>query len=187
MKKKTLTTHDIAKLLDVYPTTVVNWINEKRLEAFHTPGGHRRIKIMSLINFLKQYKIPIPDALKGVTERKKLLVVDDDKPVLNTIEKLLVKSKLDIEIYTASDGFHAGHSLSNFKPDLVILDLMLAGIDGFRICSLIKKLNRGTKVLAITGYDTDKNKRRIFGCGADDYIPKPFKNSVFLEKVKALL
>jgi excisionase family DNA binding protein len=60
---KVFTTHQVAKKCNVHHTTVINWINEDRLTAYTTPGGHRRVTEEGLIRFMKKYQIPMPDSL----------------------------------------------------------------------------------------------------------------------------
>jgi len=78
---KTYTTFYISKICDVYPTTVANWIDEGKLKAFTTPGGHRRVSADDLKEFLKKYNMPVPEKLFS-NGKKKVLAVDDDKAVL---------------------------------------------------------------------------------------------------------
>ena len=61
--KKIYSTFEIAALLNVGPSTVISWINEGKIEAFRTPGRHRRVKKENLLAFLKQYEMPVPDEL----------------------------------------------------------------------------------------------------------------------------
>ena len=119
----------------------------------------------------------------------KILIVDDEKPIVNLIRRALLKDDPDYNIYAADDGFEAGKQISVYKPDLVILDLMLPKIDGFSICKNIKSddTTRHTKVLVITGFPSDARKKRILSCGADDYLEKPFDIEVLIEKLHDLL
>jgi len=174
MKEKTFSTFDIAKFLDVYPTTVAKWIDEGRMKAFTTPGGHRRVRYNDLLNFLKEYRLPIPDEL--LTEkRKKVLIVDDDELVLDALEKALEKFAEKYEVYTARDGFQAGAMVGDFNPEIVILDIFLPGIDGFEVCRNLKQRDRNIKIIAITGFPSEENKRKILKAGADACISKPIE------------
>ena len=185
MRKKTYTTFKIAKMLDVYPSTIANWIDEGKLAAFNTPGGHRRVLEPDLISFLKQHKMPFPAGL--VAEAVKILVVDDDPAILQLVTGFLKSAKKGYQIFTAADGFEAGRLLGQHDPQLVVLDLKLPGIDGFEVCRQIKDQHSRTRVLAITGYDTDENKQRIMKAGADAYLAKPFRMAKFLEECERLL
>lgn len=61
-----LTSHEAADLIQMNPSTVNKWINEDRITAYRTPGGHRRISARDLVSFLLEYKMPVPAALSGV-------------------------------------------------------------------------------------------------------------------------
>ena len=185
MQKKTYTTFKIAKMLDVYPSTIANWIDEGKLAAFNTPGGHRRVLEPDLIAFIKKHHMPLPAGL--TPEDIKILVVDDDPAILELVTGFLKSVKKGYKIFTAADGFEAGRLLGRHDPQLVVLDLKLPGIDGFEVCRQIKEQHSRTKVLAITGYDTDENKRKILKAGADAYLGKPFRMTKFLEECERLL
>jgi len=100
-----------------------------------------------------------------------------------------VFSQGEYQTAVASDGFEAGVKIIEFKPGLVILDLVMPGMDGFEACRRIKE-NSNTahiKVLAITGYDTEENKERIMSAGADAFMPKPLDMDRLLPNVDDLL
>ncbi len=119
----------------------------------------------------------------------KILVVDDEPEVHDFVKDALAKYKDKIEINSVYDGFTAGMTIIEYLPDLVILDLLLPGVDGFKICSNVKKNNKLShiKILAITGYDSPEYREKIFSSGADDYLSKPIELKLFEEKVKKLL
>lgn len=118
----------------------------------------------------------------------KILVVDDEPEVHDFVKDALSDYK-NIEINSVYDGFTAGMVIGEYLPDLVILDLLLPGIDGFKVCESVKKnvkLNH-IKIFAITGYDSPEYRKKIFASGADDYLPKPIELNPFLEKIKILI
>lgn len=182
---KNCTTVEIARLLNVHSSTVARWIDEGTLKAFVTPGGHRRVNSADLLEFLKQHNMPLPPELASL-EKKRILVVDDDPKVLAPIVRIL-KTKKGYETFTAVDGFQAGEQVSDHNPNLVILDIMLPGIDGFKVCKMIKERDKNIKVLAITGYNTKENRKKILDAGADAFLPKPFEMKKLIENVEALL
>ena len=183
---KTFTTFDIAEMLDVYPTTIANWIDGGKLDAYTTPGGHRRVTSANLLIFLKKHNMPVPDILKQ-ERRLRILIVEDDPAVQKIISRILGKFSDKYNIASASSGFQAGVSLSLFKPEMVILDLMLPGIDGFEICSMIKKMNDDTRIIAITGNNDPEFRKKIMSRGADAFIGKPFDKDVMIKTVEELL
>ena len=171
--KTTYTTGQVAKICDVTQATVWNWIQNKKLSAYQTPGGRFFIRSNILFQFLKKYSIPIPDDLRE-SGNNRILVVDDEKGVIDVIVRRFSFNEGDYEIETAMDGYEAGKKIARFKPDVVILDIKMPGIDGYHVCKDIKNnpLTAGIKVIAITGLDEDSAKR-ILECGADACFRKP--------------
>src|SRR5512139_4073857 len=90
-----------------------------------------------LDQFLKEKGMPLPEVAKG-EERKKILVVDDDKIIVETIVQALEEDEFGYEMISASDGFEAGLQVNHFKPDLLILDIMMPDINGYEVCRKIK-------------------------------------------------
>ena len=188
MEKKIFTTYEVSQYCSVDLSTVINWIDEGRMLAYKTPGGHRRVRKQDLVHFLKEYRMPMPaDLVKR--DRRRILIVDDERAVVDLIVRAVKKLRKKCEVDTAFDGFEAGRKLATFELDLVILDLMLPGIDGFKVCKNIRmdKKTRHIKVLAITGFDSPENRKKIFSSGANDYLTKPFEVSDLLERVEKLL
>ena len=188
MKKKTLTTYEAAEYCQVTPRTVSQWINEGKLKAYRTPGNHSRIEIEEFLNFLKQYNIPIPKELSSEKNyRKRILIVDDDKSVVDSIERFLKREKIyDLEV--AYDGFEAGQKFSDFKPDLVILDIKMPGLNGYELCSRIRKdpRNKNVKILLMSGHIDQKEIFQINKSGANDYLAKPFETKELRLKLQSL-
>ncbi len=118
----------------------------------------------------------------------KILVIDDEIEVHDFVADALEDFN-NIEVKSVYDGFSAGIAVSEYMPDLIILDLLLPGVDGFKVCESIKsnKKLKHIKILAVTGYDSPEYREKIFQAGADDYLPKPIELKLFREKVKKLL
>ena len=174
MRVKTYSTFDIARMLEIVPGTVANWIDGGKMKAFTTVGGHRRVAQEDLLVFLKKNALPVPEFLANFSGKKKILVVEDDEKFLNLLVKALKIFK-NLELLTATGGFQAGQMVEGSRPDLVILDIMLPDINGFKVCELIKARNKNTRVIAITGYDSEDIKKKILAAGADAYLIKPFQ------------
>jgi excisionase family DNA binding protein len=139
MEKKIFTTYEVSQYCSVDLSTVINWIEEGKLLAYKTPGGHRRVEKEDLVHFLKKYQMPIPaDLVKR--ERRRVLIVDDNRTVVDLIVRALKKLKKKCEVDSAFDGLEAGRKLVTFEPVLVILDLMLPEIDGFKVCKNIRRV-----------------------------------------------
>lgn len=188
MTNKTFGTHDIARFCHVTPPTVIRWIEEGKLPSFTTGGGHRRVWGKDLIGFLKLHNIPVPPEV-GPASELKILIVDDEPEIRRMLVKSLRKSHPDAEIYEATDGYEAGYKTIRFLPSLIILDIQLPGVNGFRICQMIRRDEKlkGIKVLAITGKVVDESKKEILDAGADDFLAKPFGLEDMTNKINQLL
>jgi len=175
-QKPVFTTFEAAKLCHVSPLSIINWVNAGRLAAFRTPGGHRRIRREDLVMFMRENGLPIPDELKEGSGRPKVLIVDDESSIRELLAEQLSKRPRDpFEVSTAADGFEAGRLVATFRPDVVVLDLRMPGLDGFQVCKTIKAdpETAGTTVIAMTGYHTPETEARILECGATRCFAKP--------------
>lgn len=116
---------------------------------------------------------------------KRILLVDDDIDLLMLLERKLQKSGYIIE--SAASMPEAEYVLSLFKPNIVILDINVAGDDGRQLCWKIKNTgdNRQAKVVLMSGYNYSINRQLLFG--ADDYVAKPFQSEYLLQKIESLL
>ncbi len=191
MQKTSLTTRQIAEYCQVTQRTAVQWINDGKLKFFRTLGQHIRVNRADFLEFLKVHQMPIPEELTASVEtngKKKILIVDDDKGMVDAIQRLLKReNKYDLEV--AYDGFEAGQKFITHKPDLVILDIRMPRVDGYKLCSAIRNNpeNKNVKILVISGLMGVKDKDKIMKLGADDYLPKPFDNKELKIKIASLL
>jgi len=169
-----LTVSQAGKYCKVSSKTIINWIEAGHLKAYKTVGGHRRIKKEDLDQFLKDKGMPIPEEIK-TEERKKILVVDDDKIIVETIVQSLEEDEYGYEMISASDGFEAGLQVNHFKPDLVILDIMMPDINGYEVCQKIKlgPEAKNTKIIVLSAYLDDEAFKQMKEFGADACFSKP--------------
>jgi CheY-like chemotaxis protein len=197
--KELLKISEVAAEAKVLPSTIRYYTDMGLLSVSgETPGGHRlyeketTLRAISKIQFLSQQGLTmeqIKKELEAGAGKRKLLVIDDEPEVGHFVEELVKGHFPDFEIKTVKDGFSAGRLLSEYIPDLIILDLMLPGVDGFEVCKQIKsgKHLQSSKILAVTGYDSAENKAKIMACGADDYLAKPMDLHALEEKIITLL
>jgi excisionase family DNA binding protein len=169
-----LTVSQACKYCKVSSKTIINWIEAGHIKAYKTVGGHRRIKREDLDEFLRKKGMPLPTEPKG-EERKKILVVDDDKIIVETLVQALEEDEYGYELISASDGFEAGLQVSHFKPDLVILDIMMPDINGYEVCQKIKcsPLTQNTKVIVLSAYLNDEAFKQMKEYRADACFSKP--------------
>ena len=119
--------------------------------------------------------------------RRKILIVDDVVLIANLIKTRL--ANLDYEIEFAKDGDEALEKIASFKPDLVLLDIMLPKVSGIDVLKQIKadESLEYVKIIMLSAKSKDKDILECIRLGADDFMTKPFSLEVLEEKIKALL
>jgi len=119
----------------------------------------------------------------------KILIVDDAKETRETLHNI-VKAKIDVkcEIREAQDGIDALNIIKDFKPDIVLTDIMMPKMDGIRLTSEIKskKETKDIFVAAITGLSGEEEIKKIYASGADFYIAKPFQLDDIVARLKVI-
>lgn len=177
-----------SKHCQVSSKTIINWIDAGYINAYRTPGGHRRIKRSDLENFMRKQGIPIPDT-EEENNRKKILVVDDDPIIVESIVLSLEEDEHDYEVISASDGFEAGIQVNHFKPDLIILDIMMPDIKGYEVCEKVKNSpeTKGTKIIVLSAYLDEEKFEEMKKHGADACFSKPLPLSQLKKEVARLL
>lgn len=118
--------------------------------------------------------------IKGI----KILVVDDEPNILQFLELGLQNE--GFEVQSASDGIKAINQLKQFQPQVVILDVMMPGMDGFEVCRMLKK-SENVAVIMLTARDEVDDRVKGLNLGADDYMVKPFSFEELLARIYARL
>jgi len=188
LPQKAFGTHDIARICNVTPPTVINWIEEGKMPCFTTGGGHRRVWGKDLMAFMRQHNMPVPAELMAQAKLV-FLIVDDEEQNRKFIARAVKSSYPDAEIEVAIDGFEAGHKICTLLPTLVVLDIQLPKINGIKVCETMRRDPglRNIKILAITGCDIEESRTQILAAGADDFLGKPFTLQELDEKIENLL
>lgn len=115
---------------------------------------------------------------------KKILVVDDEPTLVATLKYNLERENYHVS--TASDGEGALAAARSGRPDLIVLDLMLPGLDGLEVCRILRR-EMSVPILMLTARDTEVDKVVGLEVGADDYVTKPFSMRELVARVRALL
>jgi len=172
MDKEILTTFEAARYCHVHPGTIKNWIKRESLKAFKTPGGHRRIYKRDLDKFLTDNNIPIDQETRS--PRKRILLLEADFALREEISKILLRWGALYEVAPVSNSFEAGEMMVLFRPDLVILDERIPGIEAAEICRHIRSAHYldgiGIIGLVSSGQDADNLVRE-----ADCTVAKPLE------------
>ncbi|KZZ85301.1 response regulator YycF [Bacillus sp. SJS] len=117
-------------------------------------------------------------------DNRRILVVDDEKPIADILEFNLKKEGYDV--HCSYDGNDALQQVEEFQPDLILLDIMLPSRDGMEVCREVRK-KYDMPIIMLTAKDSEIDKVLGLELGADDYVTKPFSTRELLARVKANL
>ena len=175
-KESFVTTREAALLLGVSLRTVQLWVESGALKAWKTEGGHRRIPRNSIAKLLKQHRSDIEEELSS--SKLKILVVEDEPELLEVYKVYINSWKLNCQLFTASDGYEGLLQIGQIKPDLIISDLMMPDMDGFRMIRSIKSHTetKDTQIIVVTSLN-DEDIESEGGLPADVLVlekPIPF-------------
>lgn len=171
-----MTPAEAAKRLRVSPITLRKWADAGLIQALVTVGGHRRYPANEVERMLERQKIHRSRELK-------VMIVDDDLMTVELLHDYLRESAQPVQVEIARDGFDAGRKLVSFQPDVILLDLMMPGLNGFDVCRRVKAapISMTTRVIAMTSYPSEANVRRILDEGAEACLAKPVERETLME------
>ncbi len=187
LTKRFYSTGEVAKIFSCSRVTVFHWIHSGKINAIRTIGGHYRISKKDVERFINPSERSLRKKKEG-KRKTKILVVDDEQQIVNTLILFLEKIDPDFEVYGTTNSFDAGRLVVTFRPDIAIIDVIMPGMNGFEVCEKIKSdpLTEHIKIIAITGYGTKENIERIKNKGASVCILKPFDYYEVAEEVKKI-
>ncbi|OUR75804.1 hypothetical protein A9Q75_17035 [Colwellia psychrerythraea] len=178
-KKSLLTPAEAAKLLHVAPTTIRHWAQIGRLPFITTPGGHRRFDKNDILSLMSQPKTNVKNSFS-------ILIIEDDKEFADMLIQFLDNLFPHAKMKIAYNPFDAGDLLHTFKPDVVMLDLMMVGMNGFSICHRIKSTPATADiiVIAMTGSLTGDNANKIVELGSENCFDHKIEKTYRLADIK---
>lgn len=192
-RKDVFTTTEAARLCGMSKQKIVNLFDEGQIEGYRVPGEGgrggraRRIPRKNLLEFMNRHGIPT-DRLEG-PRLHRILVVEDD-PVSAELMTALFETEADLfEVKIASRGSDAAMLAGSFRPDVILLDIMLPDLAGSEVFRSLKKTEGldSTKVVVISALDDEKVKREMLEQGVDAYFVKPVRIRQLKKKVYRLL
>ena len=174
--------NEVAELLMVSPVTVRQWAQKGWIKCDVTAGGHRRYLLPDVEHFASERGLVLKFP---VSEKLRILIVDDNQDLAECMLLQLQGQDESLDIKLADDGFEAGRIIESFKPNIVLLDLMMPGLDGFQVCRRLKRSasTKGIRIIAMTGYKSDKNFQRILSEGAEACLAKPVKSQELYDAI----
>ena len=185
---------EVANICGVVNQTAINWIRNGYLKAFSTPGGQYRIYLEDLVDFMKDRNMKIPTELLEASQQKKsisasILIVDDDRGLNQVVTKFIEREVPDLRIFQAFDGFEAGAIMAEKKPNIILLDLDLPGVNGE---DLFKKINASEEfgkpvVCVMTALKDETVLDRLKDNGVENFFIKPLNLVEISDTVKDLI
>ena len=127
---------------------------------------------------------PVTEVEENMSSKQRILVADDDGNIAELIALYLTKE--GFEVQKAGDGREAIRLFNSFKPNLIILDIMMPEMDGYEVCREVRKVNQ-TPIIMLTAKGETFDKVLGLELGADDYMVKPFDTKELIARVKAVL
>jgi len=184
--KTVFTTGEAAKVCKVSQQTIIRCFDNGQLKGFRVPGSRfRRIPREALYKFMKDNGIPT-DALES--GKRKVLLVDDDAELVELIHKVL-EDDGRFEVRVASNGFDAGMMVKEYRPDLIVLDVMLPDINGKEVCQRVRSdaNMEEVRILCISGMIEEDKIQELKLAGAYDFLHKPFDLEELIDRMCAQL
>ncbi len=184
--KTVFTTGEAAKICKVSQQTIIRCFDSGQLKGFRVPGSRfRRIPRDQLYAFMRENGIPT-DALDS--GKRKVLIVDDDEELVELLTDALQRDGR-FEVRSVNNGFDAGMMVEEFRPDLIVLDVMLPDINGKAVCQRVRR-DKGSdkvKIICISGMVEQDQVQELKQAGADDFLHKPFDVDKLIERICQLL
>ena len=180
--KQVYTTGEAAKICKVSQQTIIRCFDNGQLKGFRVPGSRfRRIPREALYKFMKDNGIPT-DALES--GKRKVLLVDDDPDLVDMMSKVL-EDDGRFEVRIAANGFDAGMMVKEYRPDLIVLDVMLPDINGKEVCQRVRADNtlEDVRIICISGMIEDDKIQELKDSGADDFLHKPFEIEELIDRM----
>jgi excisionase family DNA binding protein len=184
--KTVFTTGEAAKICKVSQQTIIRCFDAGQLKGFRVPGSRfRRIPRDVLYKFMKENGIPT-DALES--GRRKALVVDDDEELVELIRDAL-EGDGRFEVRVANNGFDAGMMVKEYRPDIIVLDVMLPDINGKEVCQRVRMDSTldDTKIICISGMVEADRIAELKQAGCNDFLQKPFEIETLMDRMCRLL
>lgn len=180
--KTVFTTGEAARICKVSQQTIIRCFDSGQLKGFRVPGSKfRRIPRYELQKFMKENGIPT-DALES--GKREILLVDDDTDLIEVLEGAM-KADGRFEVRVANNGFDAGMMVKEYRPDLIVLDVMLPDINGREVCQRVRSDNQleEVKIICISGMVEADKIDDLKAAGADDFLQKPFEVDELIDRM----
>ncbi len=192
MEHRYFTTGEAARLCGVQLNTIKSWIRRGEIPAVRTPGGHWRIPRDGFLSFMRRMGMPLPEqSIQDVPAAPRILIIDDDPAAHELMRGMLQLAFPDCRVHSAFDGCAGLIDIGRHRPDLIVLDIMMPGINGLEIIHRLKGPDSpmpGARVIAVTAAsDRRLVVNRIRAAGPEALVFKPVDPERFIAAVRQAL
>jgi CheY-like chemotaxis protein len=179
----------VARICQVSPATVANWIDQGHLKGHKTPTGRRRVLGGDLVEFLKAHEMPVPPELVAGRGPETVVVVDDNPTFLRALVRTIETSELDVELVEASNGMDALLEIGRTQPAVVLLDYALPDMNGYEVIKRLLEPGRAldAEVVVVTGGMQPADEERLRGIGVQTIIHKSDGMPAIIEATRQAL
>lgn len=184
VSREYLTSRQAADLLQVSQRTIQLWVEKGQLEAWKTAGGHRRIPVQAVQALIRDKQRERPQAIP-----RRVLLVEDMASQRLLYRRYLERMLQPVELHLAEDGFRALMKIGEIRPDIVITDLLMPGMDGFRMLEAIRatpQLN-GMALIVLTALEEEAVRQGGMAAGEIALLRKPVSYAELKKAVEEAL
>jgi excisionase family DNA binding protein len=173
-KSKFLSVKQVAEYLEVSKQAVDKWINAGELKVYRLPSGRIKILRSDFLNYIKTHNLYLDKEFFNI-ESRKIVVIDDDETIHSLFQKFFEEINSELEVKYAVDGISGLLIMGASKPDIVILDIEMPGMNGVELCKKILADDSltGIDIVVISGY-LSKYEVKLKKLGIETFIEKPF-------------
>jgi len=182
-------TQRVARVCQVTPATVANWIDQGLLKGHKTPTGRRRVEADDLAAFLRAHEMSVPAELENGNGTQLVVVVDDDPGYLRAMLLTIENSDLDVEVVEATNGVDALLEIGRVRPALIVLDYTLPDLNAPQVLQRLLEPGRklDAEIIVVTGGIPETATKQLKDMGVKVIVNKSEGMPAVMEAVQEAL
>jgi len=182
-------TQRVARVCQVTPATVANWIDQGLLKGHKTPTGRRRVESDDLTAFLRAHEMSVPPELETGNGTQFVVVVDDDAGFLRALVLTIENSEMDVEVVEATNGVDALLEIGRVRPALIVLDYTLPDLNAPQVLQRLLEPGRklDAEIIVVTGGIPETATKQLKDMGVKVIVNKSEGMPAVMEAVQEAL
>ena len=179
----------MARVCQVSPATVANWIDQGHLKGHRTPTGRRRVEAADLVEFLKVHEMAVPSDLRSENGTMMVVVVEDDVGYLEALLRTLERADLDIDVVETTNGVDALLEIGRVRPTVILLDYSLPDLNARQVLERLLEPGRklDAEVIVVTGGVRDDEAASLRKLGVKTIVNKADGIAAVVEALRQAL